>query len=682
MTKPVDLLIVGGTVITMNAAFDIFLEGALAILDDEIIAVGLLDEIAEKYEAKETVNCQGQVIIPGLVNAHTHVPMTLLRGLNDDLRLDVWLGYLMPLEREFVSPEFVKLGTEIACAEMIRSGVTTFADMYYFEDEIAETTAKIGMRALLGQTILTFPAPDAESYEDGLVLCRRFIEKWNGHPLIQPAVSPHAWYTATSELLMACADLARAFDVPLHTHISETALEVEDCKKQHNMPVVPWNAQHGILQTKLLAAHCVHLDRGEMYDLQKAGAGVAHCPTSNLKLSSGTAEVGQMLEMGIHVGVGTDGPASNNDLDMFEEMRLAGLLAKTVSNDPTVLPARQALELATIGGARAIHMADKTGSLEPGKRADITIINMTRIHNWPQFNNHVETVYSRLVYAAKSSDVTHVLCNGCWLMRDRKLLTLDEKSIMERASQLAAQIDNFVIERESSPYNKLVLLAGVQRQESFEVQIKLSLDDDKSIISALAKDELQITKQAHYRQYDSYFVFGETDPDAARLRYREDEFINEEGRVFDARSRLTLLGQAKEKEFPNAVMLSRSRYLAPAEQSLRFYREYFAPPLEIEVNKDRRRWRIIYANTDFAVNLDRVTKPEMPGYYLEIKSRTWSRSDAERKAGLISELLDLFTVDPETAVTQDYAELALSEVGRNSSTKLSAHEGMELPFTK
>lgn len=309
-----------------------------------------------------------------------------------------------------------------------------------------------------------------------------------------------------------------------------------------------------------------------------------------------------------------------------------------------------------------MHMAGITGSLEPGKRADITIIDMTRVHNWPQFNNHVETVYSRLVYAAKSTDVAHVMCNGRWLMRDRELLTVDEKAIMAKAAQLATQIDHFVIERESSPYNKLVLLAGVQRQESFEVQIKLPLVNDKAVLAALASDELQITKQAHYRQYDNYFIFGETDPDAARLRYREDEFINEEGRAFDARSRLTLLGQVKEKEYPNAVMLSRSRYLAPAEQSLRFYREYFAPLQEVEVNKDRRRWRILYANTDFAVNLDQVTKPEMSGYYLEVKSRTWSRSDAERKAALISELLALFKVDPETAEIQDYAELALSKI--------------------
>jgi 5-methylthioadenosine/S-adenosylhomocysteine deaminase len=508
---------------------------------------------------------------------------------------------------------------------------------------------------------LTFPAPDAESYEDGLVICRRFIEKWLGHPLVQPAVSPHAWYTATPELLRACADLARAYNVPLHTHISETAFEVENCRQEHNMRVVPWNAEHGILKTKLLAAHCVHIDRGEMYDLKQAGAGVAHCPTSNLKLSSGTAEVGQMLDMGLNVGVGTDGPASNNDLDMFEEMRLAALLAKTVSGDPTVLPARTALEMATIGGARALHMSDFTGSLEPKKRADITVVDMDRIHNWPHFNNHVDAIYSRLVYAAKSTDVAHVMCNGRWLMQDRQLLTLDEEGIKERAAVVAGEIDSFVLERESSPFNKLVVLAGVQRQESFEVQVKVTLEDDRRILSVLDGDEVQITKRAHYRQFDRYFIFDGDDPDAARLRYREDEFVGDDGKVYQARARLTLLGEAHEQEYPNAVMLSRSRYLAPAEQSLRFYREYFDPVVEVGVNKDRRRWRIIYKETDFAINLDQVTEPEIDTHFMEVKSRTWSRSDAERKAALITELLSLFGVDPTSAESKEYPELAVEE---------------------
>ncbi|MEJ2750546.1 MAG: amidohydrolase family protein, partial [Anaerolineae bacterium] len=466
----------------------------------------------------------------------------------------------------------------------------------------------------------------AETYEDALIYCRRFIERWNGHPLIQPAVAPHAWYTGTPEMLRACADLARAFDVPIHTHISETKFEVQNCRELHNMPVVPWNMKNGILDTKLLAAHCVHLDRGEMYDLHKAGAGVAHCPTSNLKLSSGIAAVGQMLEMGLNVGVGTDGPASNNDLDMFEEVRLAALLAKTQSGDPTVLPARQALEAATIGGARAMHMADITGSLEPGKRADIAIVDMDGVHNQPHFNHNPDAVYSRLIYAAKSTDVAHVMCNGRWLMQDRQLLTVDEAAAKADAAQVAIQIDAFVQEREASPYNKLVLLSGVQRQESFEVQVKVPIEDDASVLTALKSDQLEIVKQAHYKQYDQYFMFDRHDPDA-----------------------------------PNAVMLSRSRFLAEADRTLRFYREYFDPKVEVEVNKERRRWRVLYQGTDFAINLDKLTLPAMEGYYLEIKSRTWSRSDAGRKANLMTELLAFLGADPATAERKEYPVLALAD---------------------
>ncbi len=660
MNDNVDILLTNAVIVTMNKAFDLIIDGAVAIKDDTIVDLGPAAGLIAQYSAESVVDCGGRVMIPGLVNAHTHAPMTLLRGLNDDLRLDVWLGYLMPLEREFVSPEFVKLGARLACVEMIRSGVTAFADMYYFENEIAEATAEVGMRALLGQTVLVFPAPDADTFEDGISLCRRFIERWQHHPLIQPAVAPHAWYTATPELLRACADLARAYDVPIHTHIAETAIEVENCRRQNRMPVVPWNAKHGLLETKLLAAHCVHIDSGEMYDLKKAGVGIAHCPSSNLKLASGIAEVSHMLAMGLKVGVGTDGAASNNDLDMFEEMRLAALLAKAQSNDPTVLPARQALELATIGGARAMHMEHLTGSLEIGKRADLVLVSTDVTHNWPHFHSNPDTVYSRLVYAAKSTDVTDVMCNGRWLMRDRALLTVDEEATRQEAAVVAAKIDDFVLERESSPYNKLVLLAGVQRLESFEVQVKVHLDDPESIVQVIEAGELEITKRGHYKQYDSYFLFGGRDPDAARLRYREDEFVNDKGEVFQARARLTLLGAKQLQEYPNAVMLSRSRYLAPAEQSLRFYREYFAPSREVEVHKERRRWHVNYRETDFAINLDQVSVPPLPGYYLEIKARTWSRSDAERKAALIIELLTFFGVQLSDAQQQEYADIALS----------------------
>ncbi|HET7376255.1 MAG TPA: amidohydrolase, partial [Anaerolineae bacterium] len=358
------------------------------------------DQILRDYTADRIVDCQGCAILPGLINAHTHVPMTLLRGMADDLRLDVWLmGYMMPVERAFVTPEFVRIGAMLGCAEMIRSGVTAFADMYYFEDAIAEAVAYAGMRGVLSQTVLKFPAPDAASYEDSIEACRKFIEKWKGHPLIVPAVGPHAHYTCPPEVLAACVALATEYNVPLHTHVSETAFEVDESRKVHGMPVVPWIKKHGLLDTQLIAAHCVHVDNGEIRSLQRAGAGVVHNPSSNLKLASGLAPVAEMIQQNVKLGIGTDGTASNNDLDMFEEMRLTSFVAKGAARDPLVVPARTTLMLATIGGARAIHVDHITGSLEVGKRADVIVVELTGLHNTPHFSHDPNAVYSQIVYA-------------------------------------------------------------------------------------------------------------------------------------------------------------------------------------------------------------------------------------------------------------------------------------------
>lgn len=663
MTQAVDTFIHAGAIITMNAGFDLIHDGIVAIQAEKIVAIGPAAEIQQQFTASETLDCTKQVVMPGLINCHTHAPMTLLRGLNDDLRLDVWLGYLMPLEQNFVTPEFVSLGAKLACAEMIRSGITTFADMYYFEGDIAQATAEAGMRALLGQTVLMFPTPDANSWPAGIEFCRNFIKEWNGHPLIQPAVSPHAWYTATPELLHACADLALEYDVPVHTHISETLLEVENCREQHAMSPVMWNKQNRILDTKLLAAHCCHIDRADMREFKAAGSGISHNPTSNLKLACGIAPVAEMLEVGCNVGIGTDGPASNNDLDMFEEVRLAALLAKVVRHDPTDLPAKQALELATIGGARALHMGDKTGSLEVGKLADLIVIDMNNVHNWPHFENNSENIYSRIVYTAKSSDVQHVMVHGRWLMRDRHLLTINEQAALVEAAGVAAEIDAFVQKRESSPYNKLIALEPVAREAGYETQVKIPLESPDRIIDKLESGVFNITKQNSYRQFDHYFIFDTQDTDAARLRFREDHYLNEKGQVTQSRTRLTLLGVTQLETFSNSVKLSRTRFMAPASRSLRFYREYFTPDQEIEVDKLRRRWRIEYAGADFALNLDQVKNPDIPGWFLEIKARTWSNEDAVHKANLIGQILETFGLDSADAIRLEYVELAERAVG-------------------
>ena len=363
MSNQADVILKNAIVLTMDEEYHQFEPGAVAAKGDSILAVGTEAEILEEYTSAEIIDCDGKVLMPGLVNAHTHVPMTLLRGIADDLRLDVWLlGYMMPIEREFVSPEFVKLGTLIGCAEFIRTGITSFADMYYFEDDVAKATAQAGLRGVLGQSIMKFPTPDARSYEESLEYTRDYIIRWKDHPLIVPSIAPHAPFTCTPEILKASAALAAEFDVPLHTHLAETAVEVENMRAENDMPVIPYAKKQNLFDAKVLAAHCVHIDTGEIHTLLHHNAGVSHNPSSNMKLASGAAPVQEMLDAGLKVGIGTDGPASNNDLDMFEEIRLAAFLAKLRGNDPTALPARTAVTMATRMGAKAMHIGDLTGS--------------------------------------------------------------------------------------------------------------------------------------------------------------------------------------------------------------------------------------------------------------------------------------------------------------------------------
>lgn len=655
MTQPIDTLFINAIVLTMDEKLTQYDPGAVAVKGDSIVAVGNEADLKKECTANETIDCGGKILMPGLVNAHTHVPMTLIRGLADDLRLDVWLmGYMLPVERQFVSPEFVRLGTLIACAEQIRCGVTTFNDMYFFEDDIAQATADAGMRAVCGESIMKYPAPDAPSYDDSLAYAREFIKKWKGHPLIVPAIAPHAPYSTNPEIIRACVDLAKEFDVPLHIHISETAFEVETMRKEQGIPVVPYVKKLGLFEAKVIAAHCVHIDTGEIRTLQHANAGVAHNPSSNLKLASGFAPVQKMLAEGLNVGIGTDGPASNNDLDMFEEVRLASFVAKAASNDPTVLPAATALTMATRLGAKALHLGDITGSLEAGKRADLILVDTNPLHNTPRFKRDPHNAYAQLVYASKSTDVTDVMVNGKWLMRDRQLLTINEKELIAQARELAVKIDAFLTEREQSVLSKLIALGGSMEEESFEVQVKARVEQPSLIVRNVKRDEIEIAAHKHYRQFDEYFLFD--DPHQGRLRFREDNLINERDEIVNTRSRLTLIGAKREGEMGYDVLLSRSRFLAPATQSLRFYREYFKPRTEISVEKDRLRWHVKYKNTEFFINLDEMKQPPM-GTFLEVKSRTWSRKDAIRKAELANELLDILGAGDAETVTRDYIEI-------------------------
>ncbi|GAP11214.1 cytosine deaminase [Bellilinea caldifistulae] len=656
MTFSADLILKNAIVVSMDPQFNLYEPGAVVIRQQNIVAAGRQNEILQQYSAEQIMDCDGKILMPGMVNAHTHVPMTLLRGLADDLRLDVWLlGYMMPVEREFVSPDFVRLGTGLACAEMIRGGVTTFADMYYFEEDIAVATAQAGLRGICGQTVLKFPTPDAQSYEESLAYARDYIQRWKNHPLIIPAVAPHAPYTCTDEILRACAQLAIEMDVPLHIHLSETAQEVENMRREQGMPVIPFVKKLGLLDAKVIAAHCVHVDEGEMRTFQHYNTGIAHNPSSNLKLASGIAPVKKMLELGLNVGIGTDGPASNNDLDMFEEMRLASFLAKGSSGDPTALPALETLAMATSIGAKALHVGHLTGSIEAGKRADLILLDLTPVHNSPRFQRDPQGIYSQIVYAAKAMDVTDVMVNGQWLMRDRRLLTLNEEEMLREAEDYARRIDIFLIQREKSLLSKLLALGeATEEEESFEVQVKVPVESIAGIQERLLDPAFEILRTRHYREYDVYFNF--PPPEESRLRYREDHFITPSGEVSRVRTRLTLLGPTREYSFPQKVLLSRSRYLATATQSLRFYREYFKPVSETEIEKERLRYLVRYQETEFFINLDHLHKPDL-GNFLEIKSRTWSRKDAELKSRLVVEILEKLGASPQQTISQDYIEL-------------------------
>jgi len=656
MTQPVDFLLTNAIVLTMDEKLTQYEPGAVAVQADRILAVGAEGDLMKAYEPKELIDCGQKVLMPGLVNAHTHVPMTLLRGLADDLRLDVWLmGYMMPVEREFVNPDFVSLGTSLACAELIRTGVTCFADMYYFEEYVARATTQAGLRAVCSQTVLKFPAPDAGYFEESLAASRDFIQHWKGHSLIVPSVAPHAPYTCTQEILQATAALAAEFDVPLHTHLAETALEVENCRNENGMPVIPYVKKQNLFEAKVLAAHCVHIDDGEIKTLLHHGAGVAHNPSSNLKLASGFAPVKKMLEAGINVGIGTDGPASNNDLDMFEEIRLAAFLSKAHTGDPTALPASSVLSMSTRLGAKALHIGEITGTIEPGKRADLILVDITRLHNAPRFRREKNSIYAQLVYSSHSTDVSDVMVNGRWLMRGRELTTLNETELISQAQDYATQIDQFLIKREKSVLSKLIAIGGATEGESFEVQSKVHIHDPNPIIEAIQKPQLEILHHRHYHEFDTYFSF--EDPDQGFLRYREDEFLGDNNQVSSVRYRLTLIGPAREGAFSSDVLLSRSRFIAPANHSQRFYREYFKPSDELTIEKDRLRWRVLFHGTEFYINLDHVTQPAL-GYFLEIKSRTWSRRDAEHKAQMASDLISYLGISPEDTEPLDYVEIA------------------------
>ena len=427
--QPVDLLVLGGTIVTMDQTRQVISDGGIAISNGRIVAIGPRADIERSYTSRQRVSAAGKVITPGLVNGHTHIPMVLFRGLADDLDLQEWLTkYIFPAEAKNVTEEFVRVGTRLGLAEMIRGGTTTYCDMYYFEDAIADETAKAGVRGVLGETIIDFPVADNKTNAEGMAYVEKFVARWKGHELVIPAIAPHAPYTVSEEHLKAVRAFSDRTGAPIVTHISETKRELDDSVKAKGASPVAYLDRIGFLNDRVIAAHMVWPQGTDIAILKRRGVGVVHNPQSNMKLASGVAPVPQMMKENLLVGLGTDGAASNNDLNMWEEMDTVAKLHKVFTGDPKVISAQQAFELATIRGAQALHLEKEIGSLETGKRADLLVIDRDTLNQIPLYN-----VYSDLVYATKASDVETVIINGRIVMRNRRLLTLNETAVKNDA---------------------------------------------------------------------------------------------------------------------------------------------------------------------------------------------------------------------------------------------------------
>jgi 5-methylthioadenosine/S-adenosylhomocysteine deaminase len=434
--RDVSLIIANGTVITVDANRRVIERGSVAIDGRDIVAVDTAAAIASRFRGRDSIDAAGSVVMPGLVNTHTHAPMVLFRGLADDLALMDWLQkYIFPAEAKTVSPEFVRAGTRLAALEMIESGTTTYTDMYYFEEEIARVTKAAGLRGVLGQTIIQFPVPDAKTPAEGLARTERFAKEFAGDDLITAAVAPHAMFTNDADTLKASRALADRLAIPLIIHLAETQDEVKTSAERHKATPTGFLESLDFWGPRTLAAHAVHMTPADIAILARRGVGVAHNPESNMKLASGIAPVEAMRRAGIRVGVGTDGAASNNDLDMFEAMRQTAFLHKLVGGDPRAIPAPVALEMATLDGARALGMDKAIGSLEAGKRADVLVVSMASARQMPLYDP-----VSHIVYATRGDDVRTTVVNGKVLMRDRRVLTLDRRAVLAEARGFADKV--------------------------------------------------------------------------------------------------------------------------------------------------------------------------------------------------------------------------------------------------
>ena len=431
-----DLLVAGGTVVTMDASKRVIEDGAVAIRNDEIVAVGTRAELTIRFDGARTIDAHGRIIMPGLINSHAHAAMSLFRGIADDLSLDDWLHkYIFPAEVRNVTPDFVAWGTRLGILEMLRGGITEYADMYYFEDDVARVTKEAGMRGVLGETIIDFPAPDNKTLEAAFTYTQKYLDHWKNDPLIVAAVAPHSIYTCSEKTLQDSAALARKNNAPILIHIAEAPFELEQSRAKHGLTPVAYLGKIGLLGPDVLGAHCIWINAADIATLAHFGVGCSHNPSSNMKTAAGVMPVIEMREAGMAVGLATDGAASNNNLDLFEEMDLATKLQKISRMDPRALPAEQVVEMATIDGARALHLEKQIGSLEAGKKADLIIVDTNAPHATPMYN-----VYSEIVFALKATDVRTVIIAGRPIMEERKMLTLNEEEILQRAKEYQKKI--------------------------------------------------------------------------------------------------------------------------------------------------------------------------------------------------------------------------------------------------
>jgi 5-methylthioadenosine/S-adenosylhomocysteine deaminase len=428
-----DTLIVGGTVLTMEPGSEPIANGAIAVADGRIAAVGLAEDLFEQAPTGGVVNAAGCLVMPGLVNTHAHLAMTLMRGLADDLPLMEWLeNHIWPAEKNHMDRVAVRLGTELAVAELFLAGVTTTADMYFFGNEVASVLAHAGMRGVIAESLIDFATPRCKTPEEMMAKQRELAEEYRAHPLITASIAAHSPYSVCAANLVKEAELAEELGVSLQIHLSETRWEVEKLLEEKGRSPVAYLADLGVLSDRTVAAHCIHVSHDDIEVLREFEVGVAHNPVSNLKLASGVAPVPAMTEAGLKLSLGTDGAASNNTLDLLRDMQLAALLHKGVVGDPTVLPARSMIEMATIGGARVLGLDTEIGTLVEGKQADITCIAVDGPHATPIYDP-----WSHLVFAARASDVRHVLVGGKLVVGNRTLNTLDLERIEAQAIEFA-----------------------------------------------------------------------------------------------------------------------------------------------------------------------------------------------------------------------------------------------------